>query len=299
MDITFRFTTMLVFIVLSSLIMHLGRVIKPKYSHNRRQPSMPDAPQSYTDMTVKDETDDNSDSNEESSSSPKNDDLCYTETGKLGLTLSVALILVAFCVGAAVMAVILCCTQEKWRRHISSQSTHHASKSAAERSDHGNVTLGIHVQTSDSVYTDPGDNEDLSANNVPVNRGAEHLELIVQCEPNDYESLHEHINRSTLEHPYGCVFAGSDVNPITHNDMENNEAKRLEGEHGYFVLSGNEADGENGTEGSEMKMVDENHDYCVLASVERDGENLTEGNKIRKGEKNHDYCVFTSNESNG
>ncbi|KAL3862092.1 hypothetical protein ACJMK2_008086 [Sinanodonta woodiana] len=274
MDIKFRFPTMIVFIVLSSFMMHLGVLQKPNKDQKGKQPSM----------------------------SSVTENPCYMETGKIDLTLSVALILVAFCVGAAVMAVILCCTQEKWRSHISHQSTHHSSKSPAERSDHVVVTSGIHVQTSDSVYADSGDNEDFFANNVPVNvnRGDKHPELRVQWEPNDYEIVHEHSNRrSILEHPYGCVLAESDVNPITHNDMENNEAKHLEGEHGYLVLSVNEADGKNATEGCEIKIVDANHDYCVLASVERDGENLTEGNKIGKGDKNHDYFVLTSNELDG
>ncbi|KAK3583380.1 hypothetical protein CHS0354_040343 [Potamilus streckersoni] len=235
----------------------------------------------------------------QSSSSPKihdkenanRQDYIYTESSKISLTLAIALILVALCVGAVVTAVILCCTQEKWTSHFPSQRAHHASKSSTERSDAVIVMSDIHIPTGDSIYVDPIDNKNRSANNVPGNRGDEHLDQRVQSAPNEYEIVFERGHeRSSFEHPYDCVSAGNDVIRIADNQMGHNETINKEDEHDYFVLSLNERDGKNVTEGSEMKMVDENHDYFVLAPHERNGENLAEGNTM--AEKNHGYSFL-------
>ncbi|KAK3583376.1 hypothetical protein CHS0354_040338 [Potamilus streckersoni] len=227
-------------------------------------------------------------------------DYSYTESSKISLTLAIALILVALCVGAVVTAVILCCTQEKWTSHFPSQRAHHASKSSTERSDAVIVMSDIHIPTSGSFDVEPSYNENLSAYNIPVNLGDKNLKQRVPLESNYYEIVFEHGHqRNSLEHPYGCVSAGSDVNPIANNGMEDNEMINKEGNHEYFLIALNEHDGKNATEGSDMKMVEEDHDYFVLTPHEPDGENLTEGNEMGMGENNHDYFVLSPHEPDG
>ncbi|KAK3583374.1 hypothetical protein CHS0354_040336 [Potamilus streckersoni] len=230
-----------VFIVISSLILHLGcRAVKGEYSRSGRNIYEKNGNRKEKHTSVSTTTEKNEEvydydevykvkNKEETSTALKNSnimtttevslsssaptyadqentshkDYCNTESSKISLTVAIAFILVALCVGAVVTAVILCCTHEKWTSHFPSQRAHHASKSSTERSDAVIVMSNIHKQTSDSVDVDPSYNEYMSANNVPVNLGDECLEQRVPLEPNDYEILFERgQQRCSMEHPY-------------------------------------------------------------------------------------------------